>query len=126
MGERLRVAVAFNPATGGGDTAGRRRDTRAALAGAGLEVLWLETAPEDPGQGLPVVPDARPDDGLLDVAVLQSGTVLDHQVVTARVLARRRRRDPQLEVFQAGDHLVVEVVPAALTLCVPRSRGGTR
>ena len=91
--------------------------------------------------GLPVMPDARPDDGLLDVAVLQTRTVLDWLALAARVLLRRRRKDPQLEAFQARrveihcdtpqpverdgdpadarDHLVVEVVPKALTLCVP-------
>jgi YegS/Rv2252/BmrU family lipid kinase len=299
MGSRTRVAVVFNPATGGGETAGRKRDTQEALEGAGLEVLWLETTPEDPGQGLtakavaegvdlvmaqggdgtvmacvtglagtdvplavlpggtgnllatnfdipsdldeaveialegdrirldvaamdddrfvvmggigfdaamlrdadpklkehlgavayvlsgfkhlrrratrfglrlddrpplertgqgvlvgnlgrlqgglPVMPDARPDDGLLDVAVLQTRTVLDWLALAVRVLLRRRRKDPQLELFQARrveidcdqpqpverdgdpadprDHLVVEVVPAALTLCVPRAKG---
>jgi hypothetical protein len=46
-----RVAVVFNPVTGGGDRARRRRDTEEALARAGLEVLWLETTPQDPGQG---------------------------------------------------------------------------
>jgi YegS/Rv2252/BmrU family lipid kinase len=295
------VAVVFNPATGGGDDAGRRRDdTRAALEDAGLEVLWLETTKEDPGQGqtakavaegvdlvmaqggdgtvmacvtglagtevplavlpggtgnllatnfdvpadlegavevaldgdrarldvaaldddrfvvmggvgfdaamlrdadprlkerlgavayvlsgfkhlrrratrfrlglddrppiertgqgvlvgnlgrlqggLPVMPDARPDDGLLDVAVLQTRTVLDWLALAARVLLRRRRKDPQLELFTARrveigcdrpqpverdgdpldtprDHLVIEVVPRALTLCVPRAKG---
>jgi YegS/Rv2252/BmrU family lipid kinase len=295
----MRVAVVFNPATGGGDTSGRKRDTRQALEGAGVDVLWLETTPEDPGQGLtakavaegvdlvmaqggdgtvmacvtglagtdvplavlpggtgnllatnfdipadlegsvevalhgdrvrldvaamdddrfvvmggigfdaamlrdadpklkehvgavayvvsgfrhlrrratrfrlrlddrridrtgqgvlignlgrlqgglPVMPDARPDDGLLDVAVLQTRTVLDWLALAARVLLRRRHKDPQLELFQARrvevhcdrpqpverdgdpldtprDHVVVEVVPAALTLCVPRSKG---
>jgi YegS/Rv2252/BmrU family lipid kinase len=290
--------VVFNPATGGGDTAGRKRDTQEALRGAGLEVLWLETTREDPGQGLtakavaegvelvmaqggdgtvmacvtglagtdvplavlpggtgnllatnfdipsdlegavgvaldgdrvrldvaamdddrfvvmggigfdaamlrdadpvlkerlgavayvlsgfrhlrrratrfrlrlddrppfertgqgvlignlgrlqgglPVMPDARPDDGLLDVAVLQTRTLWDWLVLAARLLLRRRGRDPRLEAFQAGrveidcdrpqpverdgdpadarDHLVVEVVPAALTLCVPPRR----
>ena len=299
MGSRMRVAVVFNPATGGGDTAGRKRDTQEALQGAGLDVLWLETTREDPGQGLtakavaegvdlvmaqggdgtvmacvtglagtevplavlpggtgnllatnfdipseldeavevaiegdrvrldvaamdddrfvvmggigfdaamlrdadpklketlgavayvlsgfkhlrrrvtrfqlrlddqppiertgqgvlignlgrlqgglPVMPDARPDDGLLDVAVLQTRTVLDWLALAARVLLRRRRKDPQLELFQARrveihcdtpqpverdgdpadarDHLVVEVVPRALTLCVPPSKG---
>jgi YegS/Rv2252/BmrU family lipid kinase len=298
MGRPQRVAVVFNPATGGGETAGRRRDTQEALRDAGLDVLWLETTPEDPGQGLtakavaegvdlvmaqggdgtvmacvtglagtevplavlpggtgnllatnfdipseldeavevaqegdrvrldvaamdddrfvvmggigfdaamlrdadprlkerlgavayvlsgfrhlrrratrfrlrlddrplvertgqgvlvgnlgrlqgglPVMPDARPDDGLLDVAVLQTRTVWDWLVLGVRVLARRRRKDPQLELFQAGrveidcdrpqpverdgdpagtrDHLVVEVVPAALTLCVPKRK----
>jgi len=290
-----RVAVVFNPATGGGDGAERRRDTERALAGAGLEVLWLETTREDPGQGvtrravaegvdlvmaqggdgtvmacvtglagsdvplavlpggtgnllaanfdipadldgavevalhgerrrldvaamgedrfvvmggigfdaamlaeadprlkerlgavayvisglrqvrrrparfqlrlddrdpftrvgqgvlvgnlgrlqggLPIMPDARPDDGLLDVAVLRTRTLPDWMRLAVRVLLRRRRKDPELEVFRArrvevrcdrpqpverdgdpagdADHVVVEVVPAALTLCVP-------
>ena len=295
MGRPSRVAVVFNPATGGGEGDERKRDTLGALEGAGVEVLWLETTPEDPGQGLtakavaegvelvmaqggdgtvmacvtglagtevplavlpggtgnllatnfdipsdlegavevalegdrvrldvaamdddrfvvmggigfdaamlrdadprlkerlgavayvlsgfkhlrrrvtrfrlrlddltlertgqgvlignlgrlqgglPVMPDARPDDGLLDVAVLQTRTVLDWLALAVRVLTRRRRKDPQLEVFQARrveidcdrpqpverdgdpagerDHLVVEVVAHALTLCVPK------
>jgi YegS/Rv2252/BmrU family lipid kinase len=302
MGRPTRVAVVFNPATGGGDAAGRKRDTREALEGAGLEVLWLETTPEDPGQGqtakalaegvelvmaqggdgtvmacvtglagtevplavlpggtgnllatnfdvpadlegavgvaldgdrvrldvaamdddrfvvmggigfdaamlrdadprlkehlgavayvlsgfrqlrrrptrfrlrlddrriertgqgvlvgnlgrlqggLPVMPDARPDDGLLDVAVLQTRTLVDWLALAVRVLLRRRRKDPQLEAFQARrveidcdrpqpverdgdpldtprDHLVIEVVPKALTLCVPPPKGPER
>jgi YegS/Rv2252/BmrU family lipid kinase len=294
------VAVVFNPATGGGDADRRRDDTRAALEDAGLEVLWLETTKDDPGQGqtakavaegvdlviaqggdgtvmacvtglagtevplavlpggtgnllatnfdvpadlegavevaldgdrtrldvaaldddrfvvmggvgfdaamlrdadprlkerlgavayvlsgfkhlrrratrfrlglddrppiertgqgvlvgnlgrlqggLPVMPDARPDDGLLDVAVLQTRTVLDWLTLAWRVVARRPRKDPQLELFtarrveigcdlpqpverdgdpleQPRDHLVIEVVPAALTLCVPPAKG---
>jgi YegS/Rv2252/BmrU family lipid kinase len=297
-GRPRRVAVVFNPVTGGGETAGRKRDTQAALQAAELEVLWLETTREDPGQGqtrralaegaelvmaqggdgtvmacvtglsgtevplavlpggtgnllatnfdipsdlegaiqvaldgdrvrldvaamdddrfvvmgglgfdaamlrdanpklkerlgavayvlsgsrhlrrrptrfelrlddqppitrvgqgvlvgnlgrlqggLPIMPDARPDDGLLDVAVLQTRTVADWLVLAVRVLARRRRNDPYLELFQARrvevrceqpqpverdgdpvdprDHLVVEVVPQALTLCVPPGR----
>ena len=299
----MRVAVVFNPATGGGDTSGRKRDTQQALEAAGPDVLWLETTPEDPGQGLtakavaegvdlvmaqggdgtvmacvtglagtevplavlpggtgnllatnfdvpadlegavevalhgdrvrldvaamdddrfvvmggigfdaamlrdanpklkehlgavayvlsgfrhlrrrvtrfrlrlddrppvertgqgvlignlgrlqgglPVMPDARPDDGLLDVAVLQTRTVLDWLALAVRVLLRRRSKDPQLELFTARrveiscdrpqpverdgdpldtprDHLVIEVVPAALTLCVPPSKGPDR
>ena len=95
--------------------------------------------------GLPVMPDARPDDGLLDVAVLKTRSLLDWLGLAARVLLRRRRKDPQLELFQARrieidcdrpqpverdgdpagsrDHLVVEVVPKALTLCVPPAKG---
>ena len=96
--------------------------------------------------GLPVMPDARPDDGLLDVAVLRTHTLLDWLALAVRVLLRRRR-DPQLELFQARrveigcerpqpverdgdpldtprDHLVIEVVPKALTLCVPRTTKG--
>jgi len=292
------VAVVFNPATGGGDGAGRRRDTEQVLAGAGLDVLWLETSRQDPGQGvtrqavaegvdlvmaqggdgtvaacvtglagtdvplavlpggtgnllaanfdipsdvegavevalhgerrrldvaamgedrfvvmggigfdaamlrdadprlkerlgavayvisglrqlrrrttrfelhlddaapftrvgqgvlvgnlgrlqggLPVMPDARPDDGLLDVAVLRTRTLLDWARLAVGVLLRRRRNDPELEVLRARrvevrcdrpqpverdgdpagetDHLVVEIVPRALTLCVPQAR----
>jgi YegS/Rv2252/BmrU family lipid kinase len=299
MGSRMRVAVVFNPVTGGGDTAGRKRDTQEALEGAGVDVLWLETTKEDPGQGLtakalaegvdlvmaqggdgtvmacvtglagtevplavlpggtgnllatnfdipseldeavevalkgdrvrldvaamdddrfvvmggigfdaamlrdadpnlkehlgavayvlsglkhlrrrvtrfqlrlddqppieragqgilignlgrlqgglPVMPDAKPDDGLLDVAVLKTHSVLDWLALGTRVLLRRRRKGPQLELFQARrveihcdtpqpverdgdpagarDHLVVEVVPKALTLCVPPAKG---
>jgi diacylglycerol kinase (ATP) len=91
--------------------------------------------------GLPVLPDASPTDGQLDVAVLQAQTMLDWLVLAVRVLARRRHRDPQMEQFRArhvevrcdrpqpverdGDpadpttELVIEVVPNALTLCVP-------
>ncbi len=47
-----RVAVIFNPATGGEAASARRDETRAALAATGLEVLWLETTKADPGQGL--------------------------------------------------------------------------
>jgi diacylglycerol kinase (ATP) len=298
-GRPRRVAVVFNPATGGGQTAGRKRDTQEALQGAGLDVLWLETTPEDPGQGLtrraleegvdlvmaqggdgtvmacvtglagtdvplavlpggtgnllatnfdipsdlddaveialdgdrirldvaamdddrfvvmggmgfdaamlrdadpklkrhlgavayvlsgfqnlrrrasryelrlddrppiarvgqgvlignlgrlqgglPVLPDARPDDGLLDVAVLKTRRILDWLRLAGLLLLRRRRKDPQLESFQARrieihcdrpqpverdgdpadprDHLVVEVIPDALTLCVPAQKG---
>ena len=298
MGSRMRVAVVFNPVTGGGDGARRRRDTEEALARAGLEVLWLETTPQDPGQGvtrravaegvdlvmaqggdgtvaacvtglagsdvplavlpggtgnllaanvdipsdlddavevalhgerrrldvgvmgddrfvimagigfdaamlrdadprlkkrlgavayvisglghlrrratrfelrlddadaitragqgvlvgnlgrlqggLPIMPDARPDDGLLDVAVLQTRTVPDWVRLAVQVLLRRRRKDPELEMLRARrvevrcdrpqpverdgdpagetDHLVIDVVPHALTLCVPPTR----
>jgi YegS/Rv2252/BmrU family lipid kinase len=291
-----RVAVVFNPASGGGEPADRRRDTREALAGTGLDVHWLETTREDPGRevtrravadgvdlvmvqggdgtvaacvtalagtevplavlpggtgnllavnfgiptdldgavevalhgqrrridvaaidddrfvvmagigfdaamlrdadprlkqrigalayvisgigqlrrrvsrlelqldgrapitrtgqgvlvgnlgrlqgGLPVLPDARPDDGQLDVAVLGTRTLPDWVRLAIGVLLRRRHTRPQLEVFRARrveircdrplpverdgdpagsrDRLVVEVVPQALTLCVPQ------
>ena len=71
--------------------------------------------------------------------------MLDWLALAVRVLLRRRRKDPQLELFQARrveidcdrpqpverdgdpadprDHLVVEVVPRALTLCVPPAKG---
>jgi diacylglycerol kinase family enzyme len=98
--------------------------------------------------GLPVMPDARPDDGLLDVAVLRTRTVLDWLRLTASVLVRRRPSEPELELHRARrvevgcstpqplerdgepadptSHLVVEVVPGALTLCVPYQQGEDR
>ena len=35
----MRVAVVFNPATGGGDTSGRKRDTQQALEAAGPQLV---------------------------------------------------------------------------------------
>jgi diacylglycerol kinase family enzyme len=74
--------------------------------------------------------------------------VADWLALAVRVLLRRPRKDPQLEVVQARrvevacdrpqpverdgdpvgdrDHLVVEVVPQALTLCVPPQEAGAR
>jgi YegS/Rv2252/BmrU family lipid kinase len=97
--------------------------------------------------GLPIMPDARPDDGLLDVAVLRTVTVADWLRLAARVLLRRRHKEPDLEVKRARrvevrcdrpqpverdgdpagatDRLVVEVVPGALVFCVPREPKGT-
>jgi hypothetical protein len=47
----MRVAVVFNPVTGGDP--GRPQARHPGGPGrAGLEVLWLETTKEDPGQGL--------------------------------------------------------------------------
>jgi len=93
------------------------------------------------------MPDARPDDGVLDVAVLRTRTMLDWLKLAASVVVRRRPSDPELELHRARrvevrcptrqplerdgeptdptDHLVVEVVPGALTLCVP-SQGEDR
>jgi diacylglycerol kinase family enzyme len=47
-----RVAVVFNPATSPDDAPERERDLHAALDAAGIEVVWLETTKQDPGQGL--------------------------------------------------------------------------
>ena len=102
-----------------------------------------------------VVPDAQPDDGVLDVAVLGTRTPIDWLRLATQVLLRRQRQPeqqrqagPPLELFRARrvevdwdrpqpverdgdpldtprDHLVIEVVPAALTLCVPPAKGPT-
>jgi YegS/Rv2252/BmrU family lipid kinase len=94
--------------------------------------------------GLPIMPDARPDDGLLDVAVLRTRTLADWVRLAVRVLLRRRRRGPELEVLRARrlevrcdrpqpvqrdgdpagetDRVVIDVAAHALTLCVPPTR----
>jgi diacylglycerol kinase (ATP) len=94
--------------------------------------------------GLEVLPGAEPDDGVLDVGVLQTRSLAGWLRLAGRVLLRRGRADhagPPLELFRArrvevdckrpqpierdGDpapprrHLAVEILPGALTLCVP-------
>lgn len=90
--------------------------------------------------GLPVLPDARGDDGLLDVAVLAPRRLREWAGLASRVLLRRRPRPGQLDTWRAArvevragkalpvqldgdvrppsDRLLVEVRPAALVLCV--------
>jgi YegS/Rv2252/BmrU family lipid kinase len=91
--------------------------------------------------GLPILPDAVPDDGLLDVGVFRTKTLRDWAAVAISVIARHHGRPPELETFKArkitvrtrlpqpvqfdGDtagpavELDVEVAPSALTLAVP-------
>ncbi len=96
---------------------------------------------------IPVVPDAVPDDGLLDVAVIRAHSLSDWLQVAARIGLRRRWGDVRVENFRIrtvevradaahpveydGDvasaplhRLTVEVRPAALTVCVPRDAPG--
>lgn len=94
--------------------------------------------------GLLVLPDARGDDGQLDVAVLALRRLRDWAGLAVRVVLRRRPRPDQLETWRAArvevradrslpvqldgdvrppaDRLVAEVMPAALLLCVPAGR----
>jgi YegS/Rv2252/BmrU family lipid kinase len=51
--------------------------------------------------GFPLLPDARPDDGLLDVGILAPSGLADWARVGYRVLARSRRDDRRLERFRA-------------------------
>jgi YegS/Rv2252/BmrU family lipid kinase len=105
--------------------------------------------------GIEVLPGAEPDDGLLDVGVLETGKVGGWLRLAARVMLGRGSRldGPPLEVLRArrveiecrrpqpierdGEpgprirHLTVEALPRALTLCVPapdpqRPGGGSR
>ena len=90
--------------------------------------------------GIPLLPDARPDDGWLDVAVLSPHTI-GHWLAMAWGVLRRRREVRRMETFRArhvevysdrpqpreldGDliepdrSLDVAIRPGALLLCVP-------
>jgi diacylglycerol kinase family enzyme len=46
------VAVIFNPASGGDTTSERSDRIRQAIQATGKQLIWLETTPEDSGQGL--------------------------------------------------------------------------
>jgi diacylglycerol kinase family enzyme len=90
--------------------------------------------------GIPLIPDARPDDGWLDVAVLSPHS-LGHWFALAWAILRHHRRVPRMETFRTrrvevvslrtepreldgdliapGRVLKVAIRPAALWLCVP-------
>ncbi len=89
--------------------------------------------------GLPVLPAAVPDDGVLDVAIIRTKGLLSWALLAAAVVLRRDSR--RLETFQARtidvtcdekvptevdgelldarDRLQISVLPGALTLLVP-------
>ena len=91
--------------------------------------------------GIPLLPDAAPDDGLLDVVILTPRTLLGWAHVAGRVLTRRRgtgrpverHRGKRVEVRTEKPHpreldgdnipdsteFVAEIDPAALTVRVP-------
>jgi diacylglycerol kinase (ATP) len=92
---------------------------------------------------IPLIPDAKADDGLLDVIVASPRKIRDWVRLTARVLTRQRRPDNQLDrltghrvkiTVDPPDHyqmdgdtvgecssLLAEVQPGALLLRVPRA-----
>ncbi|HKA69974.1 MAG TPA: diacylglycerol kinase family protein [Actinomycetes bacterium] len=92
--------------------------------------------------GIPLLPDAEPDDGLLDVVILSPRTVVGWARVASRVLTRNRRtrrpverhRGKRIEVRTEKPHpreldgdnipdaaeFLAEIEPAALTVRVPR------
>ncbi|HKE52777.1 MAG TPA: diacylglycerol kinase family protein, partial [Actinomycetes bacterium] len=92
--------------------------------------------------GIPLLPDAAPDDGLLDVVILSPRTVVGWAHVASRVLTRNRRtrrpverhRGKRIEVRAEKPHpreldgdnipdaaeFVAEIEPASLTVRVPR------
>ncbi|GAC1380695.1 MAG: diacylglycerol kinase family protein [Acidimicrobiales bacterium] len=60
--------------------------------------------------GIPVLPDARPDDGLLDVAVLAPTTLRDWAALALRVVRHRRPERRMFETFRTAS-VRVEVDP---------------
>ncbi|WP_375424276.1 diacylglycerol kinase family protein [uncultured Friedmanniella sp.] len=97
---------------------------------------------------IPLIPDAKYDDGLLDVMIASPRTARDWVRLTTGVLTRQRRPDEQLDritgrkvtitveerdSFQLdGDtvgecnEMVAEVLPGALTLRVPRTLSASK
>jgi YegS/Rv2252/BmrU family lipid kinase len=94
--------------------------------------------------GLRLLTEAKPDDGLLDIAILTPRT-LPHWLALGWAVSRRKQRVPSMEVFrgarvevvsdrvqprqldgdliEAGRRLNVQVLPRALWLCVPQPAG---
>jgi YegS/Rv2252/BmrU family lipid kinase len=91
--------------------------------------------------GLPILPDAVPDDGQFDIAVLKTRTLRSWVGVAARILVRSRKAGPDVDTFRARkveircdraqpvqfdgdtvdptDRLDLEIDPSSLTLAVP-------
>jgi diacylglycerol kinase (ATP) len=98
--------------------------------------------------GLELLPDAEPDDGLLDVALVAPRNAKDWLVLIGRALTRRHRPDRRLELFQArqvrvvtrrteprqidgdliddGHGFTAAVEPGALVVRVPRQHSGVQ
>jgi diacylglycerol kinase family enzyme len=94
--------------------------------------------------GIPLLPDAEPDDGVLDVVLLAPGSIVGWARVAGRVLARRGRVDRRVERFRArhvlletgqptprqldgdliedGRSMDIRIEPAALCVRVPVNR----
>jgi YegS/Rv2252/BmrU family lipid kinase len=56
--------------------------------------------------GIPLLPDAKPDDGVLDVAVIAPRNILDWARVAGRVVRRADVPDRRMERFR-GKHIVI-------------------
>ncbi|MEP6760558.1 MAG: diacylglycerol kinase family protein [Sporichthyaceae bacterium] len=94
--------------------------------------------------GIPLLPDAEPDDGVLDVVLIAPGSIVGWARVAGRVLARRGQVDRRVERFRAqrvlletghatprqldgdliedGRSMDIRIEPAALCVRVPFSR----
>ena len=67
---------------------------------------------------IPLLPDAKPDDGILDVVVIATRNVLDWARVAGRVLRRADVPDRRMERF-TGKHVLIE---ASHTAAAPARR----
>jgi diacylglycerol kinase family enzyme len=61
--------------------------------------------------GLPILPDAVPDDGQFDIAVLKTRTLGDWVGVATRILVRSHTPGPDVDTFRAH---TVDETPASL------------
>ena len=112
---------------------------------------WRGVGPPGPGvlvanlgkiqSGLPILPDAVPDDGQFDIAVLKTRTLRSWVGVATRILVRSCKPGPDVDTFRARqveircqsaqpvqfdgdtveptDRLDLEIDPSSLTLAVP-------
>ncbi|UCC73322.1 MAG: diacylglycerol kinase family lipid kinase [Gemmatimonadota bacterium] len=92
--------------------------------GIGVEVANMSglTAPLLP-RPVDLVPDGRPDDGLLDVCVFAVETTLDFLSAMASIVTRRYRRSRRLRYYR-GREVVVEADPP-LPVQIDGERQGT-
>lgn len=77
------VAVIFNPSSGGDSARERGGRIRQAIQATGKQLIWLETTPEDSGQGL--AKDAVGQGADLVIATGGDGTVMACATALARL-----------------------------------------
>ena len=146
--EGLKAAVGWPAYIVGGARGLRRQHARVVLRVDGGEPVRARVRTVLVGNlgklqgGLELLPDARPDDGLLDVALVAPRGPLDWARLLWRGLTGRHVRDHRLRTWQArevdvrllrpqprqvdgdlvadGDRLVATVEPGALVVRVPR------
>ena len=149
--EGLKDAVGWPAYLIGGIRGLRRRKVRVELTLDGGEIRRATVRTVligNVGQlqgGLELLPDALPDDGLLDVALVAPKRFHDWVILVVRGLTRRHRRDARLKTYQArevrvrmdgrhprqvdgdliadGVHLVARIEPGALLMKVPTPDG---
>jgi diacylglycerol kinase (ATP) len=71
--------------------------------------------------GLPILPDAVPDDGQFDIAVLKTRTVGDWVGVATRILVRSRKPGPDVDTFRATRWRSAVTAPSRCSSTATRS-----